>query len=118
MAKKKTDDDLPVVEEIDFSYLLALMRPIYHVDGYALLPELFSILGHKKIIELCRYFGGETFTVPTLEELADSIDAIQWFYDVFIKHDYDMFDVPIELKSKVLEIKRVYDARKGEERST
>lgn len=114
LGRPKKKPQLPPVEDIDFAYLLALMRPIHDVDGYALLPELFALLGHENMIMLSRFFGGETFTVPTLEELGDSIDAIQAFYDVYIKRTKTEDDIPVHVEGIVREIKQVYDARDRE----
>lgn len=111
LGRPKKRPKLPVVEELDFAYLLALMRPIHDVDGYALLPELFAVLGHEKLITLSRYFGGETFTIPTLDEISDSIDAIRAFYDVYIRKAAEPESIPVHLAPTVAEIKRVYDAR-------
>lgn len=107
---------LPLTEELDFSYLLGLMRPLHNIDEFSLLPELFTLLGHEKVIELCRYVGGETITFPTLEELSDSVEALQIFYDVYIAKKYKLDDVEntanLELVKK---IKEIYDVRECEE---
>lgn len=101
---------LPITEELDFAYLLELMPPLHHVPEYALLPELFSILGHKNLLMLCKYAGGETVRIPTLDELNHSIDALQWFYDINIKHNKSIEDVPESLKGTVLKILEIYNA--------
>lgn len=80
MAKR-----LPITEELDFAYLLELMTPLHDVEGFCWLPELFSIVGHESLINLCRYAGGETVQIPTLDELECSIEALQLFYDINIK---------------------------------
>lgn len=96
--------DLPETEELDFAYLLELMPALHNVSGFALLPELFSILGHERLILLCKYAGGETITIPTISQLSDSIEALQWFYDVEIKHKYNITEVPARLHTLVNEI--------------
>lgn len=108
MTKNK---DLPVTEDLDFSYLLGLMRPLHSIDEYAWLPELFAIIGHESLIDLCRYCGGEIIRIPTLEELNHSIDSLQYFYDVFIQHKIELEDVPITNLDSVLKIADIYDAR-------
>lgn len=106
--------DLPITEELDFSYLLGLMRPLYEIDEYAWLPELFTLIGHTKLIDLCRYAGGETIKIPTLETLSKSIDCLQDFYDVYIKKCKTIDDIPITNLELVGKIKGIYDARNGE----
>lgn len=106
--------DLPISEDLDFSYLLGLMRPLYNIDEFAFLPELFSLLGHKNLIELCRYCGGETITIPTLYQLNESIQALQYFYDLNIKHKITRDDIPITTLELVSKIEDVYNVRDSE----
>ena len=95
MAKiDRLDKSLPEVEELDFHYLLALMPMLEGIPAYGWLPELFSIIGHEKLIDLCKYAGGETIQIPTLEELSDAVEAMQWYYDVCVKGVKPMSDVP------------------------
>lgn len=107
MPKRK----LPVTEELDFAYLLELMHPMHNHPEFAWLPELFSIIGHDKLLLLCKYAGGEVIRIPTLEELSLSIDALQWFYDVHIKHSRQVAEVPVHLHSLFHKIWEVYSAR-------
>ena len=103
--------DLPITEDLDFSYLLGLMRPLHKIDNFAWLPELFTLIGHEKLIDLCRYAGGETITIPTLEELSSSIDSLQDFYDVYIKKSKTLDEVDQSNLALVGRIKEIYDAR-------
>lgn len=100
---------LPVTEELDFHYLLGLMPPLQGIPEYSWLPELFSIVGHESLIKLCKYAGGELIRIPTLDELSKSIDAIQWFYDVYIKKSKS--EIPDGLSELVDKIKAVYNDR-------
>lgn len=102
---------LPLTEELDFAYLLELLPPLYGVPEFAWLPELFSIIGHERLITLCKYAGGERIRIPTLEQLTDSIEALQWFYDVEIKKSKSILDVPVRLHLLVNKIIEVYNAR-------
>ncbi len=103
--------DLPITEELDFHYLLELMPPLHNVEGFAWLPELFSILGYERLILLCKYAGGETITLPTVPQLSDSIEALQWFYDVNINRTKQASQVPDNLKGLYEKIVGVYFAR-------
>lgn len=102
---------LPVTEELDFSYLLELMPPLYSQPEFAWLPELFSIIGHERLLLLCKYAGGERIRIPTIEQLSDSIDALQWFYDVEIRKKRSVLDVPVRLHPLFDKILEVYRAR-------
>ena len=102
---------LPVTEELDFHYLLELMPPLHQVPEFAWLPELFTIIGHENLIKLCKFAGGERIRIPTLEQLTDSIDALQWFYDVNIKQTKSITDVPVNLHILFTKIEAIYNAR-------
>lgn len=101
---------LPITEELDFHYLLSLMPPLKNVSEFQWLPELFSIIGYESLITLCKFAGGETIKIPTIEELSDCIEALQCFYDLHIKHIITESEIPLNLKALVNKIKEVYDA--------
>ena len=105
------DKKLSTQEEIDFHYLLGLMPPLHHVPEFAWLPELFSIIGYEKLIQLCKFAGGEKIQIPTLTQLSQDIDALQWFYDVEIKKTKSITDVPVELHSLFNKIMEIYNVR-------
>lgn len=102
---------LKTSEDLDFAYLLELMRPLYDIDEFSLLPELFTILGHEKLLKLSKYLGGQVINIPTLEELSDSLYSLQWFYDVHIKHSKSEDDIPSRFLNHYHKICEVYDAR-------
>lgn len=101
---------LPITEELDFHYLLNLMPPLKDVPGFQWLPELFSTIGEDSLILLCQCAGGETIRIPTIDELNECIDALQCFYDVYIKHRLSEYEIPTELKEMVHKIWKVYNA--------
>ena len=100
---------LPITEELDFAYLLELMATMHNVPGFAWLPELFSIIGVEKLITLCKYAGGECITIPTLDQLYSSIEALQYFYDIKVKGIKTIDMVPLEIKDKFEVICDVYN---------
>ena len=102
-------DNLPITEELDFEYLLAMMPALYDKPGFSWLAELFSIIGAEKLVLLCKYAGGETITIPTIDEVSSSVEALQLFYDIKIKKIKSESDVPPALSSKFKVICKVYD---------
>lgn len=104
---------LPITEELDFAYLLEIMATMHNVPGFAWLPELFSIVGAEKLITLCKYAGGECITIPTLDQLYSSIEALQYFYDVKIKRSKTVDMVPAEIRDKFEVICNVYSVNNG-----
>jgi hypothetical protein len=105
------DDKLSICESSDFHYLLTLLPPLYDLPEFAWLPELFSIIGHEKLVELCRHCGGETIKLPTLQTLSNSIDALDLFYNVYLVCKKDVSEIPSGLKPIVDKIKVIYDAQ-------
>jgi hypothetical protein len=105
-----SDKELSITEELDFQYLLQLLPPLEDTPEFAWLPELFSIIGARKLITLCKYAGGETIKIPTIEQLSKDIDALQWYYDVYISHKKSVDEIPIEFIDLVLKIKSVYQS--------
>lgn len=104
----KPDKELSISEELDFQYLLELLLPLENTPEFAWLPELFSIIGARNLITLCKYAGGETIKIPTIEQLSNNIDALQWYYDVYITHKKSESEIPIELRELVNKIRKVY----------
>ena len=99
---------LPITEDLDFAYLLTLLPPLFNEPKFAWLPELFSIVGHERLMTLCKYCGNEIVRIPTLDELSDSIDALQNFYDLYIKRSISLEEVPVHLVPLVSKIAEVY----------
>lgn len=95
-------------DELDFQYLLQLMGPLSAEPAYASLPELFSIIGVDSLILLCKYAGGETIKIPTLAELSHSIEALEWYYNVYIAHCKDISDIPLGFQPLVDKIATIY----------
>lgn len=111
----KKNDNLPITEELDFAYLLELMPALHDVSQFTWLPELFSIIGHERLLKLCKYAGGETIRIPTLDELSDSVESIQWFYDVNIKRMKQIEEIPLRLIPTYKKVVDVYNAREYQE---
>lgn len=102
--------NLPITEELDFQYLLGLLPPLHEIPEFSWLPELFSIIGYEKLLLLCKYAGGETIKIPKVEQLQESIDALQWFYDTMISKKRDVKEIPANLSKLVEKICYVYNS--------
>ena len=94
-------------ESNDFAYLLELMPALHGVPEYTWLPELFSIIGAERFISLCKYAGGEYIKIPTQTELALSIKALQYYYDIEIKKEIK--SIPPEIEPLYAEIKKSFN---------
>ena len=93
-----------IKDELDFHYLLQLLPVLHNIPEFANLPELFSIIGAESLIKLCKYAGGETITIPTLEQLCQDIEVLQWYYDVYISKKKTKEDIPAELLDLVRKV--------------
>lgn len=103
--------ELPLTEELDFHYLLGLLAPLHNEEEFAWLPELFSIVGYDALLTLCKYAGGEIIKIPTLGQLAKDIDALKWFYNIYIKKTVTEDQIPEEVRDLVMKITNIYNAR-------
>ena len=101
--------DLPITEELDFQYLLQLLPPLEGEPEFSWLPELFSIIGAKNLITLSKYAGGETIKIPTIDQLSRDIEALQWYYDIYVTGKKQRGEVPAELCSLVIKIRNIYN---------
>lgn len=110
MGRRKKNN-LPITEDLDFHYLLTLMPALSNKKEFAWLPELFSIIGYESLINLCKYAGGETITIPTLDELSDSLCALQYFYEINIKKNNIEYYLPEYIKPLYNKIKDEYNAQ-------
>lgn len=102
-------NDLSIKDELDFQYLLQLLPPLENEPEFAWLPELFSVIGARNLITLCKYAGGETIKIPTLDQLAADIEALQWYYDVYITHKKPITEIPLQLRDLINKIQAVYN---------
>ena len=105
-----SEQKLDITQSSDFHYLLELMLPLYNVEEFAWLPELFSIVGHEKLLLLAKYAGGETIKIPTVEQINEALEALDWFYRVYIIKKKRRKSIPKEYLELVDKIKEVFDA--------
>ena len=104
------DRILSITESSDFHCLLELMLPLHEQDEFAWLPELFSIVGYERLLLLAKYAGGETIKIPTLDQLSHAIEALDWYYRVYIIRKKFRKSIPEEYLETVDKIKEVFDA--------
>lgn len=105
----KNDAKLSLTEEFDLGSILELMVPMYLRPEYAWLPELMSIVGYQSLIRLCKVAGGEVIRIPTIDQLADAVEAMDWYYKVWISKKYDVTQVPPRVAHLVEVIARTYE---------
>jgi len=84
--------------------------PLYNIEEYSWLPELFSIIGYEKLVLLCKYAEGATIRIPSVAELTLAIEALDWYYKVYVIRNKYRKSIPEECRELVGKIKEVFDA--------
>lgn len=97
-----------ITEELDFLYVLTLLQPLHGCDTFSWLPELFSIIGPDKLLQLSKFAGGEEIRIPTLDEIYHCIECVTYYYHSFLLKDISTSDIPVEYIDDVLKIAKIY----------
>ena len=72
-----------------FSLALFVLYKTIEVPEYSSLSELAYVLDKKNLLNLCEYFGGQTITIPTVDELTSLVYSLLLYQYVKIDHmDY------------------------------
>lgn len=53
--------------------MLFVLYNFQKLPEYSALSELAFILDEKSLLKLCEYFGGQTITIPTIDQLEETI---------------------------------------------
>lgn len=73
-----------------YSLMLFAMYKVNEAPEYSALSQLAYIVDKDNLLRLCQYYGGQTITIPTIEELEAFLTALLLFQQVDIEHqDYD-----------------------------
>ena len=103
MAKK----DILKLKEVDtWSLVLFTLFKMHSVPEFSALSELVYILDRESLLNLCKYYGGMTIKIPTVDELENLVYALLLYEYVDIEHvPYDEAIKLIGFKSS--ELRRV-----------
>ena len=67
-------NELQKLKQIDiWSLMLFVLYNFQKLPEYSALSELAFILDEKSLLKLCEYFGGQTITIPTIDQLEETI---------------------------------------------
>ena len=79
--------ELKKLKEIDISSLmLFVLYNFQKIPEYSTLSELAYIVDEKTLLKLCEYFGGQTITIPTIDQLEETIYAMLLYQYTDIEH--------------------------------
>lgn len=78
MSRKKSNVlDLEDLKQQDvYSLSLFLLYNLTAIPKYSLIGELPYLLDEDNLLKLCKYLGGKTITIPTVEELMKSMRTL------------------------------------------
>ena len=88
-----------------YSLLMFVLFKLKDVSTIAPLSQLVYLLDEDNLIKLLKYFGGQTVTFPTLDDLQDTIFALSLYKKVAIDNlDYDtaLKEIPSSYINSVL----------------
>lgn len=84
-----------------YSIILFLIYQLKQDDNYSTLSELIYILDKNSLLKLCQFYGGQTITIPKLDELENIVYALMIYQYVNIEH------IPIEKCWQLIENKKI-----------
>ena len=79
--------ELKKLKEVDiWSLMLFVLYNFQKIPEYSSLSELAYIVDEKTLLKLCEYFGGQTITIPTIDQLEETIYAMLLYQYTDIEH--------------------------------
>lgn len=69
-----------------YSLILFSLYKMINVPEYSSIAELAYVLDKENMLNLCEYFGGQTITIPTIDELESLTYALLLFQYTNIDH--------------------------------
>lgn len=93
-----------------YSVILFCLFQLNKSNNYSSLSQLSFVLDEKNMLRLFEYFGGQTITIPTIQELEDVVLALTMFEQIDLKKlPYDEVVAELSLKAKKIDkVKEVY----------
>ena len=93
-----------------YSLLLFCLYKLSDVPEYSSISELVYIMDKSNFLNLCEYFGGQTITIPTIEELESLLYSLLLYQ--YVNIDNMPYDKAIELigheSSELRQVKKNY----------
>ena len=84
---KTVDELVSKMQEQDvYSIICSFLYDLKNIPEYTTLSELCYLLDVESFLKLIKYFGGQTVTVPTKEELVDTIQVLLLFQYYEVEH--------------------------------
>lgn len=99
--------DLEKLKETDiYSLILFALYKMHEIPEYSSLSELAYALDKNSLLNLCELFGGQTITIPTVEEL-ESITYSLVLYQLTAIENIDYEDALNTLRDRCHNLRKV-----------
>lgn len=102
-----------------YSLMLFVLYKCNEKNEFSSLSQLSYILDVKSLLKLCEFYGGQTITIPTIDELRELLDALLIYQMIEIEHK-DIDEIKdkynfntIKLYTKIKEILSEYSFNSG-----
>lgn len=108
-------NELKKLKELDiWSLMLFVLYNFQQIPQYSALSELAYILDKKNLLKLCEYFGGQTITIPTIDQLEETIYGMLLYQYIDVENipENEAIDLLHVDKSKEKAIKTCYKSLK------
>ena len=105
-------NNLDKLKEADiWSFILFALFKMREIPEYTSLSELIYILDKSSLLKLCEYFGGQTITIPTIEELETMLYGLV-LYDLMeiknLEYDEAITHLPTTVSTSIKKIRYSY----------
>lgn len=91
------------------SFILFTLFKLRESNEYSAISELAYILDKENLFRLCEYFGGLTITIPTVDDLEITLNALLLYKYVDVdKIDFEEAYLNIKDGIDKLELKKCY----------
>ena len=85
LSKKVTEKLNDLSEEELYSTILFALFNLKNEPSYAALSELVFLMDNKSLMNLLKFYGGQTIKIPTVEEFKTVVNALVLFMNVNLK---------------------------------
>lgn len=102
----KNNLDILKTQDI-YSLILFILYKLMGTPEYSSLSELAYVLDKDNLLNLCEYFGGQTITIPTIDELKSLAYALSLYQQVKM----DKVEYNIAIKSLNVEAKNIKNVK-------
>lgn len=92
----KVDTNLSNLKQRDtYSLILFCLYKLKNLPEFSSLSELVYVLDKSNFLNLCEYFGGQTITIPTIDELESLVYSLLLYQ--YVKVDNIPYEEAIKL---------------------